>query len=347
MAVYLDTKVAIVWFVVLVLFCYGLINYQFSLPQCKDIVEVEAPCPIQQTKEALVITTPCPLVVQAPSVNTMLCTQNTRINPFTNEEMNIAKQMRRDWTRSLPFQIEEMLTRNAVPGSSEREYPLSHARFDVLGPMTPTCHELESFGAGDGEKRACSLTKLIHSGQDDCTIISLGSNNEWDFEVAIYNAFPACQIETFDCTLPSHIRPPAHIASRTRLHHVCVGPTDRLDENGREYKSWKSILTLMNVKTAPLYLKMDIEGHEYQVLRSIIDDGTMLPMQIAFELHYQSLTENLPWALNQKRKSTAELLTFMEYLHYEGGYFFIDQRNNVGCFYCTELLITQLPCQTT
>ena len=170
MTVYLDTKLVAVWFAVSIVLCAGLIN-MYMAPKCKDIIEV-TPCIVQQVAvKELAIAPP-------PIINNILCTQNTRMNPFTADEMKMAKQMRRDWTRVLPFQIEEMLTRNAVPESSEREFPLSHSRFDVLGPMTPACHELEAFGAGDGEKRACSLTKLIQSGHGDCTIISLGSNNE-------------------------------------------------------------------------------------------------------------------------------------------------------------------------
>ena len=275
------------------------------------------------------------------SVTQGTCSLNNKPSIFSKTEIQTARETRANWTKALPFQIENMLTQNMATGSNEREYPVSHARFEMLGPMTPKCHELEHFGSGDGEKRACSLSRFVRESQDECTIISLGSNNEWDFEIAIYNAFPSCRIETFDCTVPQHIRAPASIASRTTLHHVCVGPENLVDPL---YKSWKTILKMLGVKTAPLYLKMDIEGHEYQVLRSIVDDGTLLPIQIAFELHYMTQSEHLPWAVNHNRKSSAEILTFMEYLQYQGGYYFIDRRDNMACPFCTELLITQLPC---
>ena len=260
------------------------------------------------------------------------------LNAFSSAELRHARELRGNWTTNLPFEMEKMLNQNAASNSIEREYPLGHARFDMLGPVAPVCRDLESFGHGDGEKRACGLSNQIQASKEECTIVSIGSNNEWDFEIAIFNKYPSCRIETFDCTMPAHIKPPPSISSRTRLHRVCIGP----DDTSEGYKSWTSILALANINTAPLFLKMDIEGHEYQVLHNIIRNNVLLPLQIAFELHYQTITPGVPWAAGGQRKGSGEIATFMEYLHYQGGYFLVDIRHNSECPHCSELLITRL-----
>jgi hypothetical protein len=199
---------------------------------------------------------------------------------------------------------------------------------------------MESYGHGDEEKRACGLKGLLAT-VPDCTILSLGSNNQWGFEESIFRAMPNCMIHTFDCTVRLDVQPPAAIANRTRLHRVCIGSEDKLIGNA-SFMSWRSVMSLIRASGPPLYLKMDIEGYEYQVLRSIIDDGFLMPTQIAFELHYTTSMKGLPWY--GRRKSSGEIATFMEYLHHQGGYFLLDRNDNIRCKTCTELLVSRLPC---
>ncbi len=176
----------------------------------------------------------------------------------------------------------------------------------------------------------------------DCIIISLGSRNMWDFEEDIYAKMPNCKIHTFDCTVPVGSQPPKNISSRTTLHRICIGSKDSTTKDGAVFKTWESIMTVIKATKEPLYLKMDIEGYEYQVLQSIVDAGKLMPVQIAFELHYRTQMRRLPWYL--RSKSSAEIVTFMEYLHHEGGYFLIDRHDNPFCDHCSELLISRLPC---
>ena len=110
--------------------------------------------------------------------------------------------------------------------------------------------------------------------ESDCIIVSLGSANRWDFESSVFKDLPTCRIETLDCTISKNTKPPAKIASRTTFHHVCIGSHDNVTSTGQVFMSWPSILRLVKAKEAPLHLKMDIEGYEYEVLRSIINDGS-------------------------------------------------------------------------
>ena len=86
---------------------------------------------------------------------------------------------------------------------------------------------------------------------------------------------------------------------------------------------------------APLYLKMDIEGYEYGVLKSIIEDSLLMPMQIAVELHHHEC----PPVPNGK--GAIELALFMEYLYTKGGYFLIDRKDNPLCDSCSEILLSR------
>lgn len=272
------------------------------------------------------------------------CTRVGAETLFQEDQIESAISIRRDWSKKLPFTIEKLLSGHSksLGNFSEREFSYGHKRFDLLGPVAPKCERMEMYGRGDGEKRACGLKRMLLN-FPDCTIISLGSKNMWDFEEDIYDKMPNCKIHTFDCTVSPGSAPPRKISGRTKLHRICIGSKDMTTRDGLVFKSWGSIMTLINATAAPLYLKMDIEGYEYQVLQTIIDGGRLMPMQIAFELHYRTQMPKLSW--NLRSKSSAEIATFMEYLYHEGGYFLIDRHDNNFCGHCTELLISRLQCE--
>ena len=273
-------------------------------------------------------------LVVTPSIGTKIASKGNdnclcaSAKNFKAEEIREAVGLRKNWTRALPFAVERDFNRYSAIGGRESEGLLgfdtkeSHQRFDFMGPVAPQCKSIESFGQGDMEKRACALTELVGAmlPGSRCTIISLGSNNQWGFEEAIFANFPDCEIHTFDCTLAKEVRPPIEISSRTTLHPVCVGSQDAIVD-GRPYLSWKSITRLINVTDAPLYLKMDIEGFEYEVLRSIVEENFLSPMQMAFELHFKT---DIPVSWIKRSKSSVEIAMFLEYLYHQAGYFLID-----------------------
>ena len=63
-------------------------------------------------------------------------------------------------------------------------------------------------GAGDGGKWACIDPQLTK--QQDCTVVSIGSNNQFEFEEAVHSKLPHCRILTFDCTV-AEPRPPEYV----------------------------------------------------------------------------------------------------------------------------------------
>jgi len=225
--------------------------------------------------------------------------------------------------------ISNKVSENAVPYGSDR--------FELLGPLGPTCHSMEVYGKGDEGKKACGLKKLA----ENCVVFSIGSNNKWSFEESIVKN-TNCFVHVFDCTLSSDVLPPPNIRSRVKLFHVCIGDADKVLDS-RRFLTWESILQLSNQTQSPSYLKMDIEGWEYPVLKQIIDSGKHLPLQIAFELHfYTYAATKLSWT--NRYKSPGEIALFMDFLYRFGNYHMVDRNDNTYCAHCTELLMARL-CQ--
>jgi hypothetical protein len=251
---------------------------------------------------------------------------------FTADEIKNATRARKEWSEHL--YLNPMDARHSDTAAAS-----GHRKFDFLGPVVPECTQIESFGMGDDEKRACKLNELVRASPPDygCTIISLGSNNQWGFEEAVFSKLTSCQIHTFDCTVPVGSKPPTHILSRTTLHRICIG-NQASEMNGTQplfFRTWKTIMNTLHETKAPLYLKMDIEGYEYGVLKSIIEDSLLMPMQIAVELHHHEC----PPVPNGK--GAIELALFMEYLYTKGGYFLIDRKDNPLCASCSEILLSR------
>jgi hypothetical protein len=214
-----------------------------------------------------------------------------------------------------------------------------HEVFDALGPVIqcPT-NLLNSYGKGDGEKRICGLMA------DPCVVISLGSQNVWDFEQAIIAKHPQCKVHTFDCYTPGHV--PPNLRKAVTSYTTCIGPVDQII-GGKQFLSWPSILKLIGINTPPTALKMDIEGYEWAVIREMLTSSPhhLLPLSISFELHTSTHITDIGW---QKRtRSAPEVALFMEYL-LKFGYLLVDRHDNPFCLHCTEIVVARvLPSKDT
>jgi len=260
-----------------------------------------------------------------------------RYNAFA---ISVAREERKDWSRNLSVQLEEFHNKYGL----KPEFLATHHRmFDIIGPVSHLCPRghLESYGAGDGEKRACGLSNryFTNRNNESCVVYSIGSKNQWSFEYDIVTR-TNCTVETFDCTLHGDIHPPASIQHRVRFHKVCLGTKDSIS-NGTEFRTYKSLLKLTGISHSPTFMKMDIEGWEYSVLRHVIDTGQDLPDQIAFELHGITHEKGLSWN-DRHIKSVGEMATFIDFLWRFGGYYLLDRHDNKGCGWCSELLIGRI-----
>jgi len=122
----------------------------------------------------------------------------------------------------------------------EKDAPMraGHQRFDLLGPVGPSCLELQAFGAKQSRgkirdtesKMACGL----EGSSSSCVVVSLGSNGQWTFEEDIF-ARTGCRVEVFDCTVdPQKVTVPMHLRGRVRLHYHCIGPQPKGDGKGAQ-----------------------------------------------------------------------------------------------------------------
>lgn len=204
--------------------------------------------------------------------------------------------------------------------------------FDAMGPVIQCPAQIfESFGKGDGEKHICGSMK-----DDDCVVISIGSHNEWDFELALIAKYPHCKVHTFDCYVRAMV--PASIRSQVTFHPVCAGPQDKVD-GGKQFMSWGSIVKKIGLQKPPTAMKMDIEGFEWTVIPAIIKSNVMVPESFSFELHYDTSIQEVPW--KGRLKSSPEIGLFMELL-YSLGYALVDRHDNVRCISCSEIVTAKV-----
>lgn len=256
-----------------------------------------------------------------------------------------AKAERCEWSRNLAFTLENAYNNfqklSGVEGRTDAKVKDGHDRFDLLGPTGPTCKNIESFGEKDQEKRACGLKSKSRKNKN-CVIFSIGSNNEWGFEESIFDTTD-CFVHVFDCTVPQEVEPPARIQSRVKLYKTCIGDKDLVTEDSKrwQFRTWESLLNITGMTSAPTFLKMDVEGWEYAVLKEIVNSGVHLPLQIALELHYDSMARlGLPWG-GKRFKSPGEIAVFMDFLFRYGNYHLIDRNDNPYCQHCTEILLSR------
>lgn len=208
-------------------------------------------------------------------------------------------------------------------------------RFNAMGPVVQ-CPEkvLESFGAGDGEKRLCGTIR-----NDDCLVISVGSHNEWDFEEALLAKYPHCRVHTLDC-FADNAKVPATIQKQVTFHPICLGVRNEIVDK-RVFMTWLTFADKIGLSKPPSALKMDIEGFEWALIPAIIKTGKFVPESFSFELHYSThpMFTTILWT--PRLRTDPEIGLFMELL-YNFGYVLVDRHDNPLCLHCTEIVISKL-----
>ena len=163
-----------------------------------------------------------------------------------------------------------------------------------------------------------------------CTAYSIGSNNKWDFEVNFFKQ-TNCRMETFDCTCNATV--PPEIEARTKFWGSCLGTTDSPDH---KFLTFPSLNKMIGRKEGPDYLKVDIEGYEWGVLRSMADQAMSdisyhkhLPLQIYGEFHLdrEATTENVYKHLDASNGYVGKKLRhFFDELFIKAGYLVMHRR---------------------
>lgn len=180
----------------------------------------------------------------------------------------------------------------------------------------------------------------------------------WGFEAAAV-AGTQCAIHVFDCTVRATNAPPDSLKGRVTFHHLCVANETHTDEAGRRFVSWRPLLRAAGLAEgqAPAYVKMDVEGFEYSVMRHVLKSGPdALPVQLAIELHWRTYVAGAralePWACRPSPTGKdafyacevppAALARWMDELWRVGGYHLLDRHDNSRSRYCTEVVFARV-----
>lgn len=162
--------------------------------------------------------------------------------------------------------------------------------FEVLFP----CDYPERVGQwGDGGKWLCRPRHLI-ANKPDCLIYSVGSAANFDFEIALLELNPACQIHVFDPT-PSSVketqrqRDQGLIPEQVHYHALALLPKDgtmKMEGQTVQGRSLSSLVRHLGHEGRTLdLLKVDIEGWEWSSLDFSDPFYADSVMQFAVEMH--------------------------------------------------------------
>jgi len=129
---------------------------------------------------------------------------------------------------------------------------------------------------GDGGKWLCDAYSIAEA--EVCNIVSIGSNNEWSFEVSIHQLNPRCKIHTFDHTTKNNvINKPQYV----NFYGKGLGAT-----NNGDILTMDALLGLAGLSTSNVdVLKIDCEGCEYNVYKELTKGFIR---QILMEIHMQT-----------------------------------------------------------
>jgi len=257
---------------------------------------------------------------------------------YDSASVQKTKLARLKWSRSVSRGAGGRVFRNDKERKDKEESKKKHMPY-ILGPMGPLCKPEHSLVLGgeqhvynnktgtDGQKSSCGLKSY-----KKCSIFSIGSYNEWSFEESVFD-HTNCNVFAFDCMIEKGISVPPRLQSRVSGHNICLGHRDEIVD-GKEFKTWESIVALTGITAPPVYLKMDIEGFEWEVLGDIVGSAAFNPKQIAFELH---------WGRSARVRYTQyQMAEFFLNLYEKGGYFVVDRVDNPICFFCLDLLLVSL-----
>jgi hypothetical protein len=153
------------------------------------------------------------------------CKSNPFLNDFTNSELHKIEYDTQEFLASMYSNT--MLKYDSLINCTDKGEPHPtvcpviepsgpHVQYSLLKP-TMECRGRKFFGAAskmDGAKYVCSANRLTQG----CTVYSLGSANDFNFEEDIIKETP-CSVHTFDCTINKTTGP---IKDRLDFYDMCI-----------------------------------------------------------------------------------------------------------------------------
>lgn len=139
---------------------------------------------------------------------------------------------------------------------------------------TISCASEKRVGAsGDGGKWLCDAYRIAQL--QICNVMSIGSNNDWSFEIAVHQLNPLCNIYTFDHTITPAQKPDF-------VTFLPFGLSEMDEENLLTIPSAVQKIGLQGQKID--IFKIDCEGCEYALFNHT-DFNLVHLQQIVVEIH--------------------------------------------------------------
>ena len=168
--------------------------------------------------------------------------------------------------------------------------------------------------AGDGGKWVCDPGSI----GPNCLVYSLGSNNDFRFEIAVHELLPQCEIHTFDHTIDSN---PSNKPPYVHFHQWGLAATD--EESGQQTNMFtlKQLAAKLEHSDRMIeILKVDIEAAEVVSVDSWADGP--IARQILIETHLM-VHDQRGWPTPQ------ELDKFMQKLTTKQDYAVVSKEPNI------------------
>lgn len=183
---------------------------------------------------------------------------------------------------------------------------------------------------------------------DECNILSIGSNDQWGFEIDVMEKLSGCVTHTFDCTLKDNTPKQKPQNDNINFYPYCIGLSGVQGSSHLTYEKLCEVVTTRQNKTAtklspPNLLKMDIEGFEFDVISMMLSSPTSLwPEQIMLEVHWATRMVGVEWM--PRTLTAAEISLFFGTLFNHGGYIVVNMQMFEGCQPCLEVLLVRVVC---
>lgn len=243
--------------------------------------------------------------------------------------------------------------------------PDTSKRFKVaIGQVGPECLEEVRFTENSlVEKIFCVPPNHINQQQQqqqpqevssECHMFSIGSNDQWGFEVDVHKKLPDCVTHTFDCTLKNNQPRKKPKSDQIRFYPYCIGGGTVTDQNNNEDKGnqkkerflpYHELWKRTNMTQPPQLLKIDVEGFEFGVIPSMLRDSPsdIWPEQIMMEVHWATRMVEVPSMLRTRQASEISLLFGQLFTH--GGYLPVKSKYfDPHCSTCLEVLLVRVLC---
>jgi len=174
----------------------------------------------------------------------------------------------------------------------------------------------------DGGKEICIDNEFIP--KKPCLVYSFGSNFQFDFELAVINAF-GCDVHTFDPSMNLSQKGKT-VPSNVHFQLKGLDGLDHLSPKGWELRTLDTIMKELDHQYRTIdILKIDIDGPEWTALPQMFKTGTLQrAKQLSIEVHYGPMNPGMP---NWGGVSSRDQLKVLRGLYNEGFRIFMRERN--------------------